>query len=420
MSSYPDYLQREQTESLDDYHIRLFDNKENYEIDNFTIANLLNKEAGTGYSESKWRKDYASFIRWREYFDSKKGAIAPSDINYKETVEISGDGAQKSDKLIYMSEEDKKDPDFLLESHGYDPVKWELTNSKSSIWNQHNRVDGTLTLYASKITVKPLVNGFDFKKLEELVTTKPTYKYEYNNTDVNINGDYLLLSLVDMHFGISSYEYYKETQDKVLKLLDKEYKEVLLVVGNDLFHSDSVYKSRTSNGTDLEEVDMVQAWEDARNFFIPIIQKSKKKKSKVTVMYTRGNHSETTEWAFVQHLKAIFPNLDYLDTLDDRKVHMLGKNFIGSYHGDKKNDKRIAENFATEFPMEWSRATTRTVFSGHLHHEMVLDAGGILIRRLPTKNKVDNFHLEKGYTTSHSRFQVHEFNETDQTGLFYL
>lgn len=418
--NFPEYIQRKDGESTDDYLIRLFDNKENYEIDNFTIASLMNKETGLDYGESKWRKDHASYKRWVDYFESKKGALDTKDINYNETTEIGNDGSHKSDKLIFMSEEDKKDPEFLLEAHGYDSTKWELMNSKSSIWNQHNKQDGTLTLYASKITAKPLVNGFDFKKLEEIVTTKPTYKFNYDNKATNIDGDYLVLSLVDMHFGNSSYEYYRDVQNKLLSMLDKEYKEILLIVGNDLFHSDSIYKSRTSNGTDLEEVDMVQAWEDARKFFVPVIHKAEDKGSKITIMYTRGNHSESIEWTFVQHLKAIFPNLDYLDTLDDRKVHMLGSNFIGSYHGDKKNDKRIAENFATEFPMEWSRATTRTVFSGHLHHEMVLDAGGILIRRLPTGNKVDNFHSEKGYTTSHSRFQVHEFNETDQTGLFYL
>lgn len=416
---FPEHLKREDGESLDDFHIRLFDNKENYEIDNFTIASLLNKEVGFDYSESKWRKDYASFIRWREYFDSKKNVVAPLDINYKETVEISGDGAQKSDKLILMSEENKKDPDFLLEAHGYDPVKWELTNSKSSIWNQRNKQDGTLTLYASKITAKPLTQGFDFKKLEEIVTNRPKYRIAADKKP-NIDGDYLLLPLFDTHFGVSDFEHYEDVQKKIMSMLNKKYKEVLLIFGQDAFQSDSIFNSQTAKGTQLEDVDMVKAWGDALKFFVPIIEAAQGKGSKVTILYSRGNHSETIEWCFVQNLKTIFPDASINDSLDDRKVHMLGSNYIGTYHGDKKNDKRIAENFATEFPIEWSKATTRTVFTGHLHHEMVLDAGGILIRRMPTKNILDSYHKNRGYTTSHSRFQVHEFNETEQTGLFYL
>lgn len=417
---YPDHLKRNEGESVDDFMIRLFDSKENYEIDNFTIANLLNKELGTNYGESKFRKDNASRLRWQKYYDSKKGAVTPDDVNYKETTEIGKDGSQKSDKLILMSDEDRKDPDFLLEAHGYDPVKWELTNSKSSIWNQHNKQDGTLTLYASKITAKPLVNGFDFKKLEEIVTKKPTYKITTNKKP-NINGDYLLIPLFDVHLGISDYEYYKETINKILSMLtNNTYKEVLLIVGQDLFHSDSMFKGVTARGTEIEDVDMVKAWEDASKIFTSIIETAQDNGAKVNVMYSRGNHSETIEWAFVQYLKATCPDIEVNDGLEDRKVHMLGSNYIGCYHGDKKNEKRVAENFATEFPVEWSRATTRTVFSGHRHHEMVLDAGGILIRRMPTKNKIDGYHQNLGYTTAHRRFQVHEFNETEQTGLFYL
>src|SRR5699024_10258004 len=97
------------------------------------------------------------------------------------------------------------------------------------------------------------------------------------------------------------------------------------------------------------------------------------------VMYSKGNHSETVEWMFVQRLKARFPQCTYDDSLKERKAYMLGSNFCGANHGDKKNEKNLPENFATEFPMKWSKATTRTVFTGHRHHEMVIDIGGVLV-----------------------------------------
>lgn len=64
-------LTRQDGESFQDYHIRLFDNKEEYEIDNIKIAELLNKEYGSNYDESKWRKDYAQFVRWKDYLINK-------------------------------------------------------------------------------------------------------------------------------------------------------------------------------------------------------------------------------------------------------------------------------------------------------------------------------------------------------------
>jgi hypothetical protein len=62
---------REENESFLDFHIRLFANKDTYELDTYQIADLLNKEYGTNYSESKWRKDYAAYVYWKDYIMNK-------------------------------------------------------------------------------------------------------------------------------------------------------------------------------------------------------------------------------------------------------------------------------------------------------------------------------------------------------------
>jgi hypothetical protein len=64
-------LKRKEDESFLDYHIRLFSNKDEYEIDSYAIADLLNVEYGSSYSESKWRKDYAAFVYWKDYIMNK-------------------------------------------------------------------------------------------------------------------------------------------------------------------------------------------------------------------------------------------------------------------------------------------------------------------------------------------------------------
>lgn len=62
---------KQESESFQDYHIRLFENKDKYEIDNYKIAEFLNKEYGSNYDESKWRKDYAQFVKWKDYLVNK-------------------------------------------------------------------------------------------------------------------------------------------------------------------------------------------------------------------------------------------------------------------------------------------------------------------------------------------------------------
>jgi hypothetical protein len=66
-----EHLKKREDESFNDYHIRLYENKEDYNIDKFQIAELLNDEMGSNYDESKWRKDYAQFKKWEDFITSK-------------------------------------------------------------------------------------------------------------------------------------------------------------------------------------------------------------------------------------------------------------------------------------------------------------------------------------------------------------
>jgi len=64
----PEHLQKLNGETSDAYLIRLFDNRDGYAIDKYTITNLLNEDAESNYDESKWRKDYAQSKRWKTHY----------------------------------------------------------------------------------------------------------------------------------------------------------------------------------------------------------------------------------------------------------------------------------------------------------------------------------------------------------------
>ncbi|EGL17472.1 MULTISPECIES: hypothetical protein [unclassified Paenibacillus] len=57
---------RKTGEDLDDYLVRLGDNFDLYGLTWTTASSLLNSEADEEYSESKWRKDYNSYLRWKD------------------------------------------------------------------------------------------------------------------------------------------------------------------------------------------------------------------------------------------------------------------------------------------------------------------------------------------------------------------
>lgn len=62
-----DNLKRREGEDFRTFHIRLYENLDTYGINSKTAAEILNKEYGSTYDESKWRKDYAQFVKWKDY-----------------------------------------------------------------------------------------------------------------------------------------------------------------------------------------------------------------------------------------------------------------------------------------------------------------------------------------------------------------
>jgi len=57
---------RKKDEDIVDYMIRLYENKAKYGLNNQEIADLLNREEGTEYDESRWRKLYQA---WENFFE---------------------------------------------------------------------------------------------------------------------------------------------------------------------------------------------------------------------------------------------------------------------------------------------------------------------------------------------------------------
>src|SRR5690625_5469509 len=101
-------------------------------------------------------------------------------------------------------------------------------------------------------------------------------------------------------------------------------------------------------------------------------------------MFSIGNHDESMAWAFVKSLENKFQltdNIDFDTEFKERKAILLGKNFLGTTHGDK-NRRNLAANFSVEFPGLWSKATTREVYMRSEEHTSELQSRGHLVCRL--------------------------------------
>jgi hypothetical protein len=244
--------------------------------------------------------------------------------------------------------------------------------------------------------------------------------YDINLEDL-IDNRLLEIPLFDMHFGLCDYKYYEQTRNRLIAIIKKhKWDEIHLIVGQDLFHNDD-FEGRTTKGTLIEKVNMQQAWNDAKQFYYDIIMCSLTYCKNIHIHYSKGNHDKSISWTFVQLLKAMFPNLNYDDSLKPRKcIHWNGC-FIGFGHCENKKSKPIDlfKQFVLEYPNEYANSTIREIHSGHLHHETGEDEG-LMIRRLPTGNKIDEWNEEEGHVGAHKRFMVFEYEPNFLSAINYV
>mgnify|MGYP001394851088 FL=1 len=409
----PDYLKKKEEESEKDYLIRLFDNMEEYEIDRFTIANLMNLATNQNFSESKYRKDYASYKDWKEYFESKQAPLSLDSLDYNETVEIDSNGLQKSKKLIMMSSEKAKDPEFLLEAHGYDPAKWEVVSTKSSIWNQHNKKDGTLTLYSSKITVKPKKYELTIEEIKDYVAgfMKDYQAPKIKPVRYESNGKLLELNITDLHLDKIGYKqgvynidiaeqvFFHVINDVLTRTKDIKFEKILFVWSHDFFNVDNLNKTTTAGTPQDSAMRYSDMYKRGMKLLIEGIDLMRSV-APVETIQVGANHDRLTSYTMSEVLNAWYRNCDDVIIDNDplsRKYRRFGKCLIGFSHGDKEK-RRLGKIMPSEARKDWGETYYSEIHAGHLHSEQaVKEENGVIVRHLSSPSGTDNWHFESGY-----------------------
>ena len=233
----------------------------------------------------------------------------------------------------------------------------------------------------------------------------------------------LEIPLFDMHFGIADLYYYKETLEEILAIIvSKKWDKIIIPVGQDLFHNDSIVSGITSKGTLIEKVGLKKAVYDAKVFYYNIIDTAIQNANEVKVIYSPGNHDKTVGWLFVQILLERYGREIVDDSLAERKAVWWNGCFIGITHGNKKTDtpQGLRGKFTIEFPALFAAAKVREIHTGHLHAEVAgKDEYGVQVRRLSTGNKDDAWTIDEGYK-SQKRFMLFEWMPDKLRAIYYV
>ena len=231
----------------------------------------------------------------------------------------------------------------------------------------------------------------------------------------------LEIPLFDMHFGIADIDYYRDALGEILAIVgSKHWDKIVIPVGQDLFHNDSISKGVTTKGTLIEKVNLKKAVYDAKTFYFSLIDKAIESANEVSVIYSPGNHDKTVGWLFVQILKERYGHM-VDDSTAERKAVWWNGCFIGITHGDKHTDNvnGLRGKFTMEFPALFATAKVREIHTGHLHREDSRDEYGVLVRRVSSGNKDDDWTTEEGYK-SQKRFMLFEWMPNRLKSIHYV
>lgn len=247
------------------------------------------------------------------------------------------------------------------------------------------------------------------------------FEYEVNP---HANATRMLeIPLFDMHWGIAFMDYYKPVLSDLLHLMNSHtWDKIVIPFGQDFFHNDSIINGQTTKGTIIEKVDMTRAVKEAKTFMYALIDTAVHQANEVKVIYSAGNHDRSIAWMFMQVLLERYGPSVVDDTLEYRKVITYGKNSIMITHGDSKQAtaKNLAHIFPIAFAEEFANANVREVHAGHLHHEAESDIYGVMVRRLCSGGKVDDWSNKEDFIGTHRRFMVFEWDQKKLASIHYI
>lgn len=408
-------LIRSKNETDFDYKVRLCVAKLNKEIDLDWIE--LRDYLGLDCSPDHLRKisyGYKEMVDNNNNNNNSDENVNENNLpNYKEEIEILKDGSHRSDKLLAMSSEDSKNPNYLLEAHGYDPKEWEIINAKSSIWNQHNKVDGTLTLYSSKITVKPKTNGFGLDDVKEIVRDlmKNYQPPTINPLKHHSNGKLLEVNVSDLHLNKLGYidgEYDHSIAEKsFFYIIDNvikqtkhiKFEKILFIWSHDFFNIDNMSKSTTRGTPQDVSTSFSNMYKQGKRMLISAID-ILKQIAPVETVQVGANHDRLTAYTMSEVLSAWYRNDDNVAIDNDplsRKYRRFGKCLIGFSHGNSEK-KRLGKIMPVEARKQWGETLFAEIHAGHFHSEQaVKEENGVIVRYLSSPSGTDTWHFESGY-----------------------
>ena len=317
----------------------------------------------------------------------------------------------------------------------YEP---ELVNLRVSEWDMPNGEKGESVRVSAKFQRKSMMPDDVRDIWDAFIADISTHRFgvipEIDFSQRGPERYVAVLSVADPHFGMlahgdevgDNYDLgiarndYERVSHELLDRLDAFPLlpgRVVVVVGNDLFHANSVREKvpMTRRGTPQDyDTRFHEVFTQVRRSVTRVIDAANVYTSQVDVVVVPGNHDHDECYRLGEVLNAWYrntPGITVQYSANKRQFYGFGKVALMLTHGEEYRRKRenLSMIMLTEMPNEMlvaSQGGIREVLTGHNHASMaggyyptgeLSESRGVRVRSLPGLTDTDAWHHERGY-----------------------
>lgn len=325
------------------------------------------------------------------------------------------DGSISSVGFRACRDGEKQDENAILLAHGMDPQQFLLTSVVDNFWGKD---DEGQPLYQTKIKAVP--KEIDVKSLVDSINKQIT-PLKPVKTKLRTGKNTLIVPLFDLHFGISSYDTMKPFLDQIIATIEQGFKTVLIILGGDYFHSNSITRSITVKGTQLDHVNMEQALDDCDRFFTELMSASLSYAAHTIVISVPGNHDMDLSYVWARAMKQRYSKAadTFEVTADTWAAFNVDQCGFMIAHGDIAKD-RLFNLFTGEAKDIWYKTNFHGIFYGHFHKEIVTDDKYALVFQVGTPKPADAWEKRHGLVMSTRKMELFEFDKSHLVSTYYI
>lgn len=269
--------------------------------------------------------------------------------------------------------------------------------------------------------------------LQTIKSKAPTYKpFQYKKIE---DPHLLVIDPADVHIGklalsAETGEDYnvdiaiKRVKDGIEMLVQKAQgfpiEKVLLVIGNDILHTDTTIRT-TTKGTPQDTDGMwFENYKKAHDLYVQVIDVLTTI-APVHVIHCPSNHDVQSGFYLAQSVEAYYnknKNVTFDVSIAHRKYFQYGKNLLGFSHGDGAKETDMMHLMAHESKELWANTDYRYWYLHHRHHMSKIqyrdgkDYIGGTIEYLRAVSANDGWHNRNGYVAPQSIYAfLHQKNK---------